>query len=107
MCVSQNHNNFSSESDLGFRYDWCTVLSVSDVTASGPADQILEKGDKIIKVCTCDVYVTVLALNPWTAILLLVVFCQESFSCTAEHSIDVVVIVARSITPTSAMRSHQ
>ncbi len=38
------------ESDLGFHYDWSTVCTVADVTASGPADQILEHGDRIIKV---------------------------------------------------------
>ena len=40
----------SIESDLGFRYDWATVCTINEVTASGPADQILEPGDRIIKV---------------------------------------------------------
>ena len=42
-----------SESDLGFRYDWSTDFIVSDVTSSGPADQILCRGDRIIKVSEC------------------------------------------------------
>ena len=39
-----------TESDLGFKFDWSTVRSVTDVAAVGPATQILEPGDRIIKV---------------------------------------------------------
>ena len=39
-----------SESDLGFRYDWSVVCKVSEVKSSGPADQILKPGDRILKV---------------------------------------------------------
>lgn len=38
------------KSDRGFRYDWSALYTVSDVTSSGPADQILELGDRIVKV---------------------------------------------------------
>ena len=39
-----------TESDLGFKFDWSTVCTVTDVAAVGPATQILEPGDRIIKV---------------------------------------------------------
>ena len=35
---------------LGFKFDWSTVCTVTDVAAVGPATQILEPGDRIIKV---------------------------------------------------------
>ncbi|XP_064405216.1 disks large homolog 5-like isoform X2 [Halichondria panicea] len=38
------------KSDLGFKFDWSTVCTVTDVAAIGPATQILEPGDRIIKV---------------------------------------------------------
>ena len=39
-----------AESDLGFRYGWSTTVTVEDVASSGPANQILQPGDKIVKV---------------------------------------------------------
>jgi S1-C subfamily serine protease len=39
-----------AESDLGFRYGWTTTVTVEEVAPSGPATQILQPGDKIVKV---------------------------------------------------------
>ena len=35
---------------IGFKYDWSSVYTVTEVTQGGPADQILKPGDKITKV---------------------------------------------------------
>ena len=40
----------SPESDLGFRYSWSTTVPVDEVAPSGPATQILQPGDRIVKV---------------------------------------------------------
>ena len=40
----------TSESDLGFRYGWSTTVTVEEVAPSGPATQILQPGDRIVKV---------------------------------------------------------
>ena len=36
--------------DLGFRYEWITAYTVTDVASPGPANQILEIGDRIVQV---------------------------------------------------------
>ena len=35
---------------IGFKYDWSSTYTVTEVTSPGPADQILKPGDKITKV---------------------------------------------------------
>ena len=36
--------------DLGFRYNWESLFRVTEVIPGGPADQILEVGDRILQV---------------------------------------------------------
>ena len=59
---------------IGFKYDWSSTYTVTEVTSPGPADQILKPGDKITKVHNFFMFHSLTALSsspfPYCSILL-------------------------------------
>lgn len=38
------------QTGLGFNYDWETQYTITGINENGPADKILQNGDRIVKV---------------------------------------------------------